>query len=72
MDYPQQLDLPFDKGEIYDRNYQRELRQSIDRLVFSAKDAFKNSEILLSLAEEVLESAKRNYDNIYMSIKREI
>ena len=63
MDYPQQLDLPFDNKEIFNRSHGRELQQSIDRLVFCARDSYKNSGILLDLAEEVLEVAKRNNDN---------
>lgn len=63
MEYPRQLDLPFDNKEVLNVSYGRELQQSIDRLTFCARDVYKNSKILLDLAEEVLEVAKRNHDN---------
>ncbi len=63
MDYPQQLDLPFDNKERFSRSYRRGLRQSIEMLVFAAEDTYRNSEMILDLAEGVLEVAKRNHDN---------
>ena len=42
MDYPRQLDLPFDNKEVLNVSYGRELQQSIDRLTFCARDVYKN------------------------------